>query len=179
MYGRRMRFRLGGRGLVGLVFVVLTGSLLLAAPAFASVPCAGVQASLNSSGTGSLIVLDAGSTCTAGLPWQLPNHRVTIDGNGATVDAGGAGRIFTGNDIGATTIKNFTLKNGSAANGGAIFLTGSSIPTLSGLHFLSNEATGNGGALYASITGKITVDSSSFGDGTADNRNLAANGGGA
>src|SRR5204863_6045133 len=122
---------------------------------FASVPCSGIQTALNSSSNGSLIVLDKGSTCTAanaGLPWQLPAHKITIDGNSGTVDAGGTSRVFAGTNVGATTIQNFTIRGGyNAGDGGAIYLTGTGSPTIHANAFYGNSAGGNGGGVYADV----------------------------
>lgn len=181
MYGGRMRSLYRGQGVVRLVVLTAACWILWVAPALATVPCSGVQTALNTSSSGAVIALDANASCNSGnatLPWQLPAHPVTLDGNGATVDAGGTKRAIVGTDVGATTIKNFTFKNGaSPTNGGAISIVGSSSPIITSSQFLANTAVAAGGAIYLDVDGTANVASSSFGDGTAGNANTAGAGG--
>lgn len=78
------------------------------------------------------------------------NHAVTIDGeNRATLDGGGLNRIFYvdgGTENAPVLLKNITLQNGYASDGGAIFVDG--VLNLDGVSFNVNQAE-NGGALYA------------------------------
>jgi len=64
----------------------------------------------------------------------------------------------------ATTIENFTIKNGYADHGGGLYLTGSS-PTITNCTFTSNRSSGTGGGMDHDITsyggGGICNDSSS------------------
>ena len=170
---------------VALSFVV---SLALASPA-AATSCANLQAALTTSSPGDTITLDAGVTCNTGnatLPFTLPSHQVTLNGNGATIDATGAtNRALDGIDIGATTVQGLTIQNSSfAGNGGAVGLSGASFPVFQDVKFLANHATGtnSGGAVYVTPStgaGTIKFLNCEFGDGTSQGANTAGYRGGA
>lgn len=182
-----MTARHGRRGAVGLAITLsLLGALALASPA-AATSCANLQTALNISSPGDTITLDAGVTCNTGnatLPFTLPSHQVTLVGNGATIDATGAtNRALDGIDIGATTVRDLTIRNSSfAGDGGAVGLSGASFPVFQDDKFFNNHAGGGGGAVYVTTsTGAGTTKflNSVFGDGTSQGANTAGSRGGA
>ncbi len=63
-------------------------------------------------------------------------------------------RAFTFQDGSTSTIEGLTIKNGSAENGGAIFINGSTAvsPIISNCRFENNYATDEGGAIYLDLT---------------------------
>jgi predicted outer membrane repeat protein len=112
---------------------------------------------------GSTITLTSGEIATS-------VNNLTIDGgtNNITISGNNASRIFdfTGTNI-TETIKNLTLKNGSApgntepntGKGGAIYSQGSL--TLTSNLFANNSARNAGGAVYSigsAATGTVTIN---------------------
>ena len=99
----------------------------------------------------------------------LINKSLTIDGNGFTINANGAGRIFniTGS---AVTLQNIKFINGWVkGSGAAVYCEGADL-TIINCTFIDNYAYGNnsmGGAVYF-IGDKLTVDNSKFHNNTAD-----------
>jgi hypothetical protein len=74
---------------------------------------------------------------------------ITIEGNGATFDAKGKGSFFDVCSPGTLTVKNMTIKNGRAPNGGAgaIMVRDGANLTLDGCTFVNNTVGDGGGAL--------------------------------
>jgi predicted outer membrane repeat protein len=95
---------------------------------------------------------------------------VTIEGNGATFDAGGKGGFFqVGSAYGALIMSNITMKHGSGTIGGAIYVYGGSV-TLSDCTFDSNTATG-------AITVNVVGGAATLSNCTFVNNVAATNGG--
>ncbi|MEA2425034.1 MAG: hypothetical protein QOH13_1444, partial [Thermoleophilaceae bacterium] len=142
-----MRASHGWLARAGLATLALAAFLGSASPAFAT-DCAGLQAALTAAVAGDTVTVDAGSVCTG--PFTLPNAAITVQGGGAgaTLDGGGATPALSGIDIGATTIRNLTFRNGfSSSPGGAVSIAGNSAPTFDTTHFIANTSTATGGAL--------------------------------
>src|SRR3954452_5660927 len=179
-----MRDRQGRRAHHGLALLLTTIAVLAWASPAVATSCTDLQAALDGSSGGDTIALDPGATCDSSnsvLPFTLPAHAITLDGNGATIDGEGATQAMTGTDLGTTTIRNFTFRNGhSMGGGGAVAISGSGSPVFENLAFYGNSAAGSatGGALVAGVDGDVTLDYSRFGDGTAPNANGAGYGGG-
>lgn len=65
------------------------------------------------------------------------------------IDAQGAGRVFSGDDLdGSTRVEGITIAGGSGADGGGAYLTGGAKPRFTDCVFEGNQA-GSGGGLYA------------------------------
>ena len=83
--------------------------------------------------------------------------------NGArrtVIDCEGLGRAFYfhSGETANARIKDFTIRNGVADNGGAIYCNNAS-PTLEGLKLTDNSATANGGAIYCETSALHITDS--------------------
>ena len=106
-----------------------------------------------------IITIAEDITLTEALP--PITGRITIEGGGHTISGDGKYRMF---DVqGANfTIKNLTMRDGKAENGGAIRLSGASDVVISHSTLANNSAV-NGGAIATSgqLT-RLTIDSSSF-----------------
>lgn len=111
--------------------------------------CDNLQASLTASSEGDVIIIPSGSVCVG--HYDLPSHAITLMGElpaGATFDGEGEHQILAGHDVGGLVIRNLTFKNGlSSEDGGAIHISGSSAPVISGCTFINNEADDDGGAV--------------------------------
>ena len=131
----------------------------LAAPTTASAvttDCDGMQAALNNPAN-AVVTLAEGEECFR--HYDLPQREIILEGGGASGatlngQSKGSFQILSGDDVGATTIRNLTFRDGEAdgefdyeRSGGAISLTGSSPVTLEGNRFYSNEASADGGAV--------------------------------
>lgn len=66
-----------------------------------------------------------------------------------TIDADNFGRIFNVADGASLTLKNITLQNGNAADGGAVYVNDGGKLVADSTKFLNNKATYSGGAIYA------------------------------
>lgn len=124
----------------------------------------------NLSGT---VMLNGGPPMT-GPPVALPAiaRTLTIDGTGQAVAVYGGGiygatfGVFVVDASATLNLKNLTVENGSAANGGGVSNSGTLTVTNSTLS--ANAATaGNGGGVYNTSTGKLTVTGSTFSANTA------------
>jgi predicted outer membrane repeat protein len=124
--------------------------------------CAGLQAALTQAVAGNTITLT--ESCN-NQSFDLPTNPsgsttspITLQGlTGNEVLTGGTGgitRILTGTNVHRFIISQLTFRNGfaSAANGGAISVTGDSALTLDQDTFLGNHADGTGGAVYTTDT---------------------------
>jgi hypothetical protein len=162
----------------------LVGALALAPSASADtmVDCTGLQAALDASGPGDVIVLTA--PC-ASQHFTLPTHAITLKaaspGIGFDGTSGGT-PILTGNNVGETTIQGLSFKNGNstASDGGAINITGTSAPHIVGNDFESNHTNGSGGAvsIVAAVgAATATVTGNTFGTIASPN-SAALRGGG-
>ena len=93
---------------------------------------------------------------------------ITIDGNGHTLDAGDATRIFN-IEASSVTIKNIIFKNAySSANGGALCFSGSGNSVIN-CSFINCHSYLDGGAIYGAdaLDCRFVNCSSSYGDGGA------------
>src|SRR3954453_19816255 len=105
----------------GPAVVCATAVLLITPPASASnlsATCANLQTVLSGSGAGDVITLDdQGAPCPG--PITLPNHGVTLQGagGGATLTGDNLHTVVVGSDIGATTLKNLTIRDGHGTGG--------------------------------------------------------------
>jgi predicted outer membrane repeat protein len=75
------------------------------------------------------------------------------------IDCEGEGRAlhFHGGEGAGSVVEGFVIRNGTAAQGGAIRCEGSS-PTITGVVFRSNTATRNGGAIYCDESSPTLTD---------------------
>ncbi|MBN1678737.1 MAG: hypothetical protein JW966_00500 [Anaerolineae bacterium] len=116
------------------------------------------------------IVFSTTGTITLGSPLPAITEDLTITGPGAAsliINGAGLYRPFriTGADV---TITGVTIQNGyTTGNGGAIFNTGGGTLTVSDSTFTSNEADFYGGAIN-STGGTMTVSNSTFSGHIAD-----------
>ena len=97
---------------------------------------------------------------------------LTISGPGAaslTISGGGTTQPFLVNAGVNFTLQNLTVANGSATDGGALIDNATSTTTIKGCAFIGNNATGNGGTIYAA--GTMTISDTLF------NTNSAVQGG--
>ena len=92
------------------------------------------------------------------------NKKITINGNGATIDANEKGRIFqiTGTGV---TLNNITFINGQSNQGGAVYWNGND-GMINNSVFKYNTATQHGGAVYWYKTGG-KIDNCDFSYNTA------------
>ena len=96
-------------------------------------------------------------------------------GSSAILDAGTEGPALTIDTQVPVVLKNITIKNGNAENGGAVFMkSGTELTLARGTKLLNNTATNNGGAVYVSGGCKLTIS-----DGVEITGNSAAGNGGA
>jgi parallel beta-helix repeat protein len=92
---------------------------------------------------------------------------VEILGAGAdvtTIDGGGSGRVVTGYNVSSTTkLDGFTITNGNATgDGGGIYLSNNSSPTISNCVFEGNSAANYGGGMFNSQHSSPTVTNCVF-----------------
>ena len=99
------------------------------------------------------------------------NKDITISGLpvvGVTIDANTTGRIFNITN-GTVTLANLTMINGSADNGGAIFISNSDV-TISNSTIEDCDATasnGSGGGIFLDTGGSLNVSNTTFENNTA------------
>ena len=91
---------------------------------------------------------------------------ITIDGNGATIDADNVYRILNIADGVSVTIKNVTFINGNATVGAAILTNADSL-AIDSCNFINCTST-DGGAIYINGTNVNVTGESLFKDNTAD-----------
>ena len=144
----RMRFSLVAATATIAAFAAPTTALA------ATTDCEGLQDALDNPAN-TVVTLDQGAVCIG--HFDLPSRAITLEGagSGATLDGVGESQILSGDSVGTTTIRNLTFVNGRAFedDGGAIQISGSSSPTISGNKFFSNQATdgGDGGAVNVDV----------------------------
>lgn len=95
---------------------------------------------------------------------------LTINGNGYTISANGATRIFYFDGYVGVVLNNITLANGkSAKHGGAICAYGADL-TVNHVNFVNNTAESNGGAIcfWPDYAGDLTVNDCYFENNSAD-----------
>ena len=110
----------------------------------------------------------------------LIDKKVTINGNGFTIDAKGKSRIFYVT-AGSINITNVTLKNGKADHGGAIYFSNAISNSNINATYINNTA-GQGGANYfnkdvsgSNVSGTYTNNKAEW-NGGANNFNLGVSG---
>ncbi|HPH97263.1 MAG TPA: choice-of-anchor Q domain-containing protein, partial [Anaerolineaceae bacterium] len=92
-------------------------------------------------------------------------------GSGTTLIYGNnIARVFTLSASGAISMSKMTIWRGNAADGGGIYAADGTSLTLDDIVFLDNNASGQGGALYKTGSGNVTISNTTF------NQNTAANG---
>jgi len=98
---------------------------------------------------------------------QSISRDVTIDGGGViTISGGDSDRIFNVPDSEKATLLNLTLERGSAAEGGALAVTGFAV--ISHVTFLNNAAAlSGGGAVVIFSQGRADISQSDFLSNTA------------
>ncbi len=95
-------------------------------------------------------------------------------GSTAIIDAQNTGSALTIDTTVPIILKNITLKNGNATNGGALLMkSGTELTLDSGTTLINNNATNNGGAVYVPAGAKLSVC-----DGVTIKENTAAGNGG-
>ncbi len=168
--------------------LIVLASLLLMIPTLAPAPPAITTYTVTStadSGGGSLrqAVLDANADGTdstieisqsiVSSPINLSTSEltitaaVTINGNGATINAPSAARVFYINPSVAVTINSMTIAGGSATDGGAIYHAGGAQLAVNNVIFSGNTATDWGGAVFTTTDGTVNITRSTFTGNTA------------
>ena len=116
--------------------------------------------------------LTGGNTITlnpANGPLAITKN-ITIAGPGSsqvTVSGGNAVGVFTVNSSVTATISGLTISNGSATNGGGIYINNGHL-TVKNCTFTGNQASSDGGAIYSNANpGSFTVTNSTFTNNTA------------
>ncbi|MBR3214394.1 MAG: Ig-like domain repeat protein, partial [Methanosphaera sp.] len=110
---------------------------------------------------------------TGVITLENPNIQVTIDGNGQTID-GQKQQVFLVSEDCTLILKNITITNASAEEGGAIANKG--ILNITGSNFTNNTADSYGGAIEN--YGNLTITGSNFTNNTADSYGGAIENGG-
>jgi hypothetical protein len=154
------------------IATIAAGGLALSAAPAHAVTCAQLPGALSGAAAGATVTLDAGVTCT---PGNLGVSGLTFPGGGVTLQGGGGGatldfistggRILSGNDVGAATVRNLTFRGGyTSDNGAAVLFTGNSAPTFVADRFLGNIAERGGDAIAVgdNATGATTIRDSTF-----------------
>ena len=110
-----------------------------------------IAEALSAAESGDVITVQAGTYHESGLDFGGKDLVLeSVSGARATIiDCGGALNAFsfTHYETSAALIKGFTITNGSAENGGGIYINSAS-PTLSHIIFTGNAANSMGGAVY-------------------------------
>ncbi|WP_458405640.1 hypothetical protein [Methanobrevibacter sp.] len=123
-----------------------------------------IERAINLTLLGGVIELERGITYTGSTSINV-HHSVTINGNGAILDAHGIPLIFRIHESNVT-INNITFINCRAIlNGGAVYWTGDNGKIVN-CNFINNTAGLNGGAIYLSASNCI-VDNCNFINNTA------------
>lgn len=157
-------------------------ALVLALPHAASadetVHCAGLAGALTAATSGDVITLD--ETCP-NMTFTLPSVPITLQaaapGDGFDGAAMGFPMLF-GANMGETTIKGLTFKNGNA---GAIYIHGTSAPHIVDNVFENNATSDRGGAVDITVgmaPGTVTVEGNQFGFDPGTGNSAALGGGG-
>lgn len=111
-----------------------------------------IQAAIDAANPGDTVLVKSGTYYEYNIHMksEITLLGETGEANGVTIDAGGEGRIMYCEDLStSTTIKGFTITNGDIElmmNGAGIYLANSS-PEIVNCDFISNNATGHGGAI--------------------------------
>ncbi len=112
----------------------------------------------NSSLNGTTITLDNRLVIDSDIAFHGPGADLL------TLSGGGVTRIFINNASGTTTLRDLTLSNGFADDGGA--LSSSGVLLVERCEFSMNQATAAGGAIHIS-SGMATIADSTFTGNTA------------
>jgi CSLREA domain-containing protein len=108
-----------------------------------------IQFSVN----GTIVLGSALPDITTAMIIDGSGHSITIDGNNGV-------RVFKVGTSITFELKNLSVVNGYADNGGAINIGSSSTVTIANCAFVSNHATVDGGAIFNSAT--LLISSSTF-----------------
>ncbi|WP_458403981.1 right-handed parallel beta-helix repeat-containing protein [Methanobrevibacter sp.] len=94
------------------------------------------------------------------------NKPITIDGNGTYISGEDLYRIFniTSNNV---VLKNITFINGSADNGGAVYIEDGISLTVNDCSFSNNSVSGNGSGIYAGIDSTLNINGTTFSNNNA------------
>ena len=132
-----------------------------------------LRALLEGAGTGDTVTLtdDASYQLTRCLPAATPGFnaihitaRVTIEGNGATIEQTCADRVLLAQS--GITLKNVTITGGDAdGDGGGLQSSGEL--TITDSTFIDNHASGSGGGVQSSSSDGATITGSTFSQNTA------------
>jgi|GEM_PF-1251684 len=170
-------------GCVALGVSVLGASVLFAHPASAATTInvpgdqPTIQAGINAASNGDTVLVAPGTYTGSG------NRNISFNGKAITVQGSGAGVtmvdvqgatdalnrafVFTNGEGASSVVKGFTITNGFAMDGGAIFvqtlpLQFSSVvtsgPTITQCTFISNHANNSGGAIFLGNTHSTVSD---------------------
>lgn len=172
-----MRASVRGASLVALLTAAfLTAGTALPggrlAAATRTTNCENLQATLDSSLPGDVVVLEEGAVCHG--HFDLPASSITLEGagTGATLDGeladGSRAQILFAYGSGDVTIRNVTFRNGySYGSGGAVLLFREGAVTIENSEFENNQADVNGGAVYiesfAAVRTNLALRGNSFG----------------
>jgi len=155
------------------VFFVVGIALIALVPASASASAQNVACSpsalqsafgaANSSGTHELN-LAAGCEYEIANPLELDQSGadLTLNGNGATIDGGGATRVFAIDGSVNLHLDQVTVKGGSADYGAGAEVYGPGAMTVTRSTFSGNTASGSGGAIYVAYGGSVDVVNSTM-----------------
>ncbi|MEM7033616.1 MAG: S8 family serine peptidase, partial [Chloroflexota bacterium] len=134
----------------------------------------------NDSGSGSLrqAIADAcdGATITFDDDYSIIvssslsiDKSLTIDGTGyaITISGNNSVRVIDIDSNGEATLSHLTIRDGQAADGGAIYNDG--IVTVGSSTFIDNGAIGHGGGIYNNSNGIVTITNSTFSGNEAEN----------
>ncbi|MBN8868901.1 MAG: hypothetical protein J0H66_03360 [Solirubrobacterales bacterium] len=87
---------------------------------------------------------------------------VTVNGNGATIDGGGATRVFDVDGSVTLTLNDLMVTGGSASYGAGVNMYGSGNLNVNRSTFEGNVASNFGGAIYLQSGGIVSVTNSTF-----------------
>lgn len=168
--------------IIATTVLLIIGVLQVRTARAANVTCAQLQTALLNANDGDVLTLT--QMCTGDNFTMATGVNITLRGApGAGLDGTGAtaNPLLDGADVGATVIENLTFRDSAGAvNGGAIHISGNSVPKIRNNIFNSNSVSGSGGAVNVQSNaagGTVAITNNRFGDGTAARANSALSGG--
>ena len=164
--------------LIGLV-MLLSGMVL---PVYAGDATVTDCTNFTGAGTISQAVADANIgggvirvTCTGTIIFEdkldiTADVTINNDSGGEVIfdETGDDNRFFIVDSGASLALDGFTLQNGNAENGGAIFNNRNGTLTISNSTFTGNSANFDGGAIFNDRNGTLTISDSTFTDNSAD-----------